>query len=207
MAIVEMRRGRWKVSGGRLQRLLSPINVACSLNYFYFFPCASSQGWAQCLGLSTRRSTLCGRGAQATHARLESTGPLTCWCRSLSCTWHSTSPTTVSVCVCMPVCVPQTGSSQPIRHVGPYPFCLVVMQCYQSGTCAITSYVTNDVKTSPRRLSFFFSQPEAPSPDRKKGTFPPGRSGRIDPSGCYVWSRSELTAGMVIDRRRTSALG
>lgn len=57
---------------------------------------SSSQGWVPCHGPSTQRSTLCGRGAQVTPARPESTGPSTSWCRSPSSTWLSTSPTMVS---------------------------------------------------------------------------------------------------------------
>lgn len=57
---------------------------------------SSSQGWAPCRGPSIQRSTLCGRGAQATPARPESTGPSTSWCRWPSSTWLSTLPIMVS---------------------------------------------------------------------------------------------------------------
>lgn len=55
-----------------------------------------SQAWVQCHGPSTLRSILFGRGARATPAPPESTGPSTSLCLSPSSTWLSTSPTMVS---------------------------------------------------------------------------------------------------------------
>lgn len=71
----------------------------CLIRTFSFL-LSSSQGWVPCLGPSTRRSTLCGRGAQVTPALPASTGPSTSWCRSPSSTWPSTSPTTVGELSC-----------------------------------------------------------------------------------------------------------